>query len=157
MNSFSISGYRLFCYTKSYDSLKCQTFDLLTVFGFPLTILPNLIARFNRNSNLLEAYLSNWLCPVCFRKKVLAFKQVMAGNYRLYAKTTGPILRLSSIEKPGFGNLICLSGHNLLFAEKKLWIMISHLTVFRDQDLKVFKPELKERVAIIVPAEGATV
>ena len=52
----------------------------------------------------------------------MAFKQVKVlrflRNFLLIAKTTVPVLKLCLIEKPGFGNLLCLTGHKLLFAKK---------------------------------------
>ena len=63
--------------------------------------------------------------PLFLKKIVMPFKQVevlklllFLQTFGLYTKTTVPILRLCSMEKPGFGNLLCLSSHNMLSAGK---------------------------------------
>ena len=74
--------------------------------------------------------------PILCTKKVMAFKQVEVLNAW---KFFGHVLTLREIycanspvifnRENGFWNVICLSGHYLLFPEKKLWILEFRLTV----------------------------
>ena len=153
----------LIFYTKSYGSRKYQIFDLVTVFW---TFLANYPAKSDiigliKTTGCWKPTSITVYAPFLLNK-VLAFKQELTW---LYAKTTVAVLRLCSIEKLGFGNLFCLSGHNLLFCRKKLWILENLLTFFLEQ-LEVFwiflnftqsnvrwKVQLKELVEIIFPLD----
>ena len=87
IDSFYISRYAIFFTEKSMFFRKYQIFKWWKFCGpffelFSLTILPILYRRLNRNTKLLKTYVSNWIYPVCLRKKVMTFKQVsFFGNF----------------------------------------------------------------------------
>ena len=103
---------------------KVKIVDLLFVFWkcltFFITILPNLISRILSKQQVVESLVMAYVQSFGRFGNFFSFLE----NYRAKSQIK------SSSKKPGFGNLLSLSGHDLFFAEKKLRISESQCFMF---------------------------
>ena len=140
----SVATHKVF-YGKIYRPRESQILNFLNVFLnfciFSLTIVPNLIYVLWKQQvfESLPVYLD---MPSLLNHN---FWQVFVNFFDFAHKIIVPTFRLCSIEKPGFGNLLSLSGHNLLFAEKiyefwkSFWPFLRTLDRFLETSWVFFK------------------